>query len=50
MERIDRLREIVDGQLRGAVVDFTWVLAGLFVVLISGCMLFMWNVRHPRPV
>jgi hypothetical protein len=31
------------------LVDFTWLVAALYIVLTLGCIIFMWNVRHPRP-
>lgn len=31
----------------GPVVDFTWVVAVLYVILICGSLAFMWNVRQP---
>lgn len=29
-----------------AVVDFTWPLSALLLAIISGCFVFMWNVRR----
>jgi hypothetical protein len=31
----------------GPVVDFTWFVAALYIVLTCSCIIFMWNVRHP---
>jgi hypothetical protein len=30
----------------GPVVDFTWLVAALYIVLTCSCIIFMWNVRH----
>ena len=30
----------------GALVDFTWAVAALYVILTIGSIIFMWNVRH----
>ena len=32
----------------GPVVDFSWYVATLYILLTVGCLFFMWNVRHPR--
>ena len=29
-----------------AAVDFTWPLCALLVAIVSGCFIFMWNVRN----
>ena len=31
----------------GSIVDFTWVVSALYVILTCGCIIFMRNVRHP---
>lgn len=31
----------------GPVVDFTWFVAILYLMLTVGSFIFMWNVRHP---
>ena len=31
----------------GTVVDFSWYVAFIYILLTLGCLLFMWNVRHP---
>ena len=28
-------------------VNFTWFVAGLYIALTVGCLVFMWNIRHP---
>ena len=33
----------------GPIVNFTWFVAGLYILLTIGCLVFMWNVRHPDP-
>jgi hypothetical protein len=30
------------------IVDFTWVVAALYVILVCGSLIFMWNVRQPK--
>jgi hypothetical protein len=30
------------------IVDFTWVVAALYVILVCGSLAFMWNVRQPK--
>ena len=31
----------------GAVVDFSWYVATLYILLTVGCLFFMWNIRQP---
>ena len=30
------------------IVDFTWAIATLYIILACGSLVFMWNVRHPK--
>ena len=35
------------GGIDSPVVDFSWYVAFIYILLTLGCLLFMWNVRHP---
>jgi hypothetical protein len=44
-----RAQSLIDiGSSEGStVVNLTWYIAGLYLLLTLGCIVFMWNVRHP---
>jgi hypothetical protein len=47
LRRVEALNSL-SGSLAGPVVDFTWFVSALCIVLTVGSFIFMWNVRHPR--
>jgi hypothetical protein len=34
----------------GPLVDFSWVVGVLYIILTCGSIIFMWNVRSPAPI
>lgn len=42
-----RAADSMGGSDIGPVVNFTWYVAIIYVLLTLGCIVFMWNVRHP---
>ena len=46
LRRARALTEL-SGATVGPVVNFAWFVAGLYIVLTVGCLVFMWNIRHP---
>jgi hypothetical protein len=46
LRRVEALNSM-SGSLAGPVVDFTWFVAALYIVLTVGSFIFMWNVRNP---
>ena len=48
LRRVQALNEITEAVTgAGIVIDFTWAVATLYIVLVCGSLAFMWNVRHP---
>jgi len=48
LRRVRAMRELADAVASGGIVlDFTWPVTTLYVVLVCGSLAFMWNVRHP---
>jgi len=42
-----QLLSSLNDSVTGSIVDFTWAVAALYIILTCGCIIFMRNVRHP---
>jgi len=48
LRRVRKMAEVAEAVASGGIViDVTWAVATLYVVLVCGSLSFMWNVRHP---